>query len=241
LVILDDGKVKGYQVVGWTRYPSLHPSLAADDDGDLYLAWLDATGSTFPVYLATTDPSLLAVWDRLTVDDLTVTLTQIMGRLVSAMGVALMAVSWIILPGFFLVVALFVIREDNLDSFRGQVVLLLLIGLHWAGKFLFTPEVLTSLPRLSDLPLIFPQLTLLVPGELAYLPQQAHLPAFIAPLMAYVLPVLTLIAGAIVARLFYLKRVKYPSFVVAYIIVAAVDIFLTIQIYALTHYDPVKF
>ncbi len=241
LAILEEGTVKGFQVAGWSRYPSLHPSLAADANRNLYLTWIDAAGKTFPVYLATTAPSLRAKLDEVRRDDLRVGLERLLGRMVSALGLVLFGLSWLILPGFCLIVALFVVREDSLDTSRGKALLFLMIGVHWAGKFLFTSGILASLPRMSDLPLIFPLGTLLFPSTWAYLPNKLQLPALIAPVMPYLVPTLTLVAGALVTRLAYLNRSKYPSLVPAYAILAAVDLFLALQIYALAYYDPVNF
>jgi hypothetical protein len=241
LVIIDGGKVRGFQVVGWSRYPSLHPSLAADADGNLYLAWADAAGKTFPIYLASTAASLQATWDTPTRDDLRVALERWFGRLLSAFGLVLLVVSWLFLPGLVLIITLFLFREDSLETARGRMVLFLMIGLYWTGKYLFTSNILTSLPRMSDWPLIFPLLPLLAPATFAYLANQLQLPAFIAPLMPYLVPGLTLILSAIVTRLLYLNRSKYPNLVPAFLILAAVDLFLSLQIYALAYYDPAKF
>jgi hypothetical protein len=113
--------------------------------------------------------------------------------------------------------------------------------MHWAGKLLLTGDLLNSLPKLRDLPLLFPWMTLLAPETLAYLPNQLGLPSGVSALMPFVLPGLTLVAGALVARVVYLRRVKEPHAIPAYLIMAAVDVFLAIEIYALTHYDPMQF
>lgn len=241
LVILQDGQTKGYQLVGLTRFPSLDPVLALDAGRQLYMAWIDATGKEYSVYVATTAPAIRAAWDRIGTGDLAVALEQLLGRMISALGVVLLGISWIILPGFFMVVTLFIFREDSLFTARGWTVLYLLVGMHWAGKFIFSPGFLTTLPRLSDLPLIFPLSTLLAPETLAYLPNQVGLPGFLAPLVSYLLPTLTLAIGALVARVVYLKRAREPHAVLAYLIIAVVDIFLAVEIYALTHFDPMRF
>jgi hypothetical protein len=241
LVIVADGEVKGFQIVGWSRYPSIHPTLETGADGSLYLAWIDAAGREFPVYLATTAPRLRESWDELNRNDMRIELERFLGRLVSALGLALVALSWLVLPGFGLIVALFVVREDSLDTSRGRALLFSLVGLHWAGKYLLASGMLTHLPRMSDLPLIFPLGPLLFPGTFAYLPNELRLPALIAPAVPYLVPSLTLLAGAIVTRLAYLGRKKHRSLVPAYVILAAVDLFCSLQIYALAHYDPVSF
>ncbi|MGD8491397.1 MAG: hypothetical protein PVJ26_17965 [Anaerolineae bacterium] len=241
LAVLEAEKATGYQVVGMTGSPSLSPVLAADADGQLYMAWVDARGREYPVYLATTAPAVRAAWDRLSSSDLALALEQLFGRIISAAGVALLGISWLILPGFFLVITLFIFREDYLYTSRGWIVLYVLTGMHWAGKLLLTGDLLNSLPKLRDLPLLFPWMTLLAPETLAYLPNQLGLPSGVSALMPFVLPGLTLVAGALVARVVYLRRVKEPHAIPAYLIMAAVDVFLAIEIYALTHYDPMQF
>jgi hypothetical protein len=241
LAVLKGGAVHGFQVAGWSRYPSLHPNLATDHEHNLYLTWIDAAGKSLPVYLASTAPAFRAAQDSVTGRDVRIGLERLLGRLVSALGLALFALSWLVLPGFCLISSLFIVREDSLDTDRGMALLLLIIGAHWAGRFLFSADILNNLPRMSDLPLIFPLGTLLLPNTWAYLPNELHLPLIIAPIMPYLIPSLTLAAGAIATRLAYLNRVRYPSLVPAYAILAAVDLFLSIQIYALAHYDPVSF
>ena len=49
-----------------------------------------------------------------------------------------------------------------------------LTDLHWAGELILMPDPLHALPRLSDLPLLFPLLTLLFPRTLAYLPSKMN-------------------------------------------------------------------
>jgi len=241
LLVLKEGKLKGFQVVAWTRHPSLHPSLAEDAEGNLYYAWLDAEGNASAVYLATTAPALKAAWDRLERDDLRVALERLSGRAISAVALIVIALSWLILPGFLLILALFVFREDSLLTVRGKVVFLILIGAHWVGKYLVAPDVLTMLPKMSELPLIFPLLPVLAPGVFAYLPNQLHLPPFVALWIPYLIPSLTLLAGVLVMRLLYLRRSRHPNLVLAYLIVAVIDLFLAMQIYALTYHDPIKF
>jgi len=241
LLVLKEGRLKGFQVAAWTRHPSLHPTLVEDAEGNLYYAWLDAEGKTSAVYLASTAPALKAAWDSLAGDDLLVSLERLFGRAISAVALIVVALSWLILPGFFLILALFVFREDSLLTSRGQVVLLILIGAHWAGKYLVAPDALTMLPKLSELSLIFPLLPVLAPEVFAYLPNQLHLPPFVALWIPYLIPSLTLLAGVLVMRLLYLRRNRHPNLVLAYLIVAVVDLFLAMQIYALTYHDPIKF
>lgn len=241
LLVVKAGRLEGFQVVAWTRHPSLHPTLAADGQGHLYYAWLDAEGREFAVYLASTAPALCSAWDSLTSTDLQVALERLFGRLVSAVALIVVALSWLILPGFFLLAALFVLREDTLLTTGGRVVFLVLVGLHWAGKYLVTPEILTMLPRLSDLPLIFPLLTVLAPHAFAYLPNQLHLPPFVAPWLSYLVPSLSLLAALSVTRLFYLRRTRRPNLVLAYMFLIVIDLFLSLELYALTYHDPIKF
>ena len=241
LLVLQNGRLQGFQVVAWTRHPSLYPALTADAQGNLYYAWLDAEGKTFAIYLASTSPPLRAAWDSLTGGDVQIALERIFGRLVSAVALIVVALSWLILPGFFLILALFVSREDSLLTVRGKIVFLILITTHWAGKYLVTPEVLTMLPRMSELPLVFPLLTVLAPEVFAYLPNQLHLPPFVAPWLPYLIPSLTLLVGLWVMHLLYLRRSKQPNLVLAYMFLAAIDLFLSMQLYALVYHDPIKF
>jgi hypothetical protein len=241
LVVFEKGSIKGYQVVDWTRYPSLHPSLASDDEGNLYITWIDAAGQDFPVYLAATASGLRAAWDTPTGMDFAIALERLFGRAISALGLLVIGLSWIILPGFLLIFSLLIFREDSLRTRHGAMLLLILVFGLWAGKYLFTPDIIQSLPKLRDLPLIFPLLTLVFPQVLAFLPNQLALPAFVAPLVPYLVPGLTIVAGAGVARLAYLSRTRYPGVVPAFLIVAVVDLFLALQVYALNYYDPVAF
>lgn len=59
-----DGLVTSYQPISYTSTESNFPNLFQDQDGNLYLSWLEKDGADFYAYLSTTDPAKRAVLDE---------------------------------------------------------------------------------------------------------------------------------------------------------------------------------
>jgi hypothetical protein len=239
LLVFDEGRLKGYQLAAWTAQQSWQPAVAADAQGNLYLAWLEMLGrqkGTF-VYLASTAPVLRAAWDRPTTNDWRIELERISTRLVAAVGLALALVIWVVLPIVWIFFALFVLRTTSLVESKGRVVFLGAFILHWATKYLLIPGESTRLPSLGYLPLISPLLAQLAPNLVFRLAQSAPPPAWVG----FLVPCLTMAIALTVVHWVYLRWKKEPSALVAYLLFGLIDSFIALETYTLTYYDPMRF
>ena len=211
LVILDEGQVKGYQVIAWSEHSALQPLAATDGQSNLYVLWLDPLAPRrYKVYMTTTAPSLRQVWDMVTAADRREAVVRLAGRLMRAIGLLPVGVMWMVMPMLWLIVAYFLGDGGDLRQPWGRVALLVTVGLHWAGKYLLTPRF----------------------SFLSYLPGLMGLPLVLSDWLPYVMPGLTLVMGLAVMRLVYLERQDYPTLAPAYLLAAAVDIMLSLEMYA---------
>ncbi len=238
LLVFDEGQVKGYQLAAWTRSPSLQPAIARDADGNLYLAWLETMGrqGTF-VYLTSTAPALRKTWDHLTGDDFLVELERFAGRFFAATGLAPAAFAWAVQPVIWIIVALAILRTTSLLETKGRIIFLGAVVLHWSSKYFVTSEVITYLPRPGYAPLILPFLTSLAPSAMLKMATPGALPAW----LGFLVPTLVMALSLIILHWVYLRWKDEPSALVAYTVLALIDILISLEIYALAYFDPMAF
>ncbi len=215
LIYLQDGAVLGYQAITWTDHPLVFPVIAEDAAHQLYLAWNDASGESFqyPVYLATTAPGLQKSWQRLTGDDYVAIAADLANRAVSGVVFFPLAAIWLVISFFALFVALGLSRGD-LYGGRGRVVLLGVLWLYWASKYLTTYQIIAYLPFLSYLAPVTGQLLILL------------------------VPVLVLMISTALVGLVYIRRAERDYSVMrAYLAIVAIDWVLSLVIYSIGHYE----
>jgi hypothetical protein len=211
LAILDGGRLLGHTVAAWTSRPSVGVAAVADDAGNLYVGWVDATGvpDEHPVYLTTTSTAMRPALNRLTAMDVLASFIDAGHRMVQGVIFVPWAAMWGVLPLAWLLVAL---RRSGGDP-RGRTacwILLIAVGLHWAGKYLLTHDLLSSLPRL------------------------AFAPPVLVPLLVYLTPVATVTLGMALTRLLYIRR-RPDEFspMLAYLFVALTDVIISTSLYGL--------
>jgi hypothetical protein len=195
-------------VVNATRSASLRPSVAADGQGNLYVAWIDTAGfSRYQVLYASTSERVKAVLNRITTYDVVDrVLTAAMSAL-SALFFIPIALGWMLLPILLLVVSAWVTKESLVSDSRGPIALGMAIAVHWACKVLLFPAMLSRGP--------FASLSSPLWGML--------LGRWLFPLLLAVLS-----AGAV---WLYLRRRRHQTLFVAYLMFAAIDSVLTLIIY----------
>jgi hypothetical protein len=66
---IKDGLVTSFQPISYTSTESNLPLIFQDQQGDLYLTWLEKEGTTFYVYLTTTDPTKRETLDFVSAQD----------------------------------------------------------------------------------------------------------------------------------------------------------------------------
>jgi hypothetical protein len=212
LAVLEDGELRGHSVIAWTDFSSVAIAGVTGEAGELYVAWLDAIGSTtdHPIYLSTTSDVLLPVFDRLTTADLLNRLYDSVQRMIQGVVLLPLGAMWMILSFIWLFVALW-FGGGNVQGRFGIVVFLVAVVLHWISKYLITPDLLTLLPRLS------------------------YASPSLVPLFTYGVPAVTVAVGVVIALLFYVRPRGEFSPLVAYVIVALIDLFISLSIHGLAY------
>lgn len=202
-----DGEMVGYQIAGQTDSISLRPTIAADDEGDLHLNWIDTAGfGNYAVYYAATTPEARQHLNRLGMDDVAAAVLGVVWGLAQAASFFPIALVWFFPPTVVLALYAFIRAEDGLDR-TGSRVMLVVGGLMYvASKLLFRPDWLAALP----------------------LPQGT--PAGLATTLVFIAPVL--ITGiAVLLTWLYVKRREYASLLPTFGVLAASDALLTLLVY----------
>lgn len=214
LAILDQGRMVGYAVVGWTEKPTTAVSAVADSSGSFYVSWVDSTGivDQHPIYLATTSERLRPVLNRLTAADILAILGEVSDRAIRGFVFLLIVAPVLIVPLVWFLLMLW-LGGGELSGRGGVVVLLVALGLHLAGKYLITGQLLSSLPLLG------------------------YLPSNIVPLLIYLTPVVTLGIGWGLAWLIYSRRHRSGSPMPMYLIAGCADLVLSLSLYGLGSFE----
>ena len=214
LVYMKDGKLLGYQALTWTDHTSVNPVVATDANHNLYAAWVDTTGAAFhyPIYLASTAPTLRASWQRLTLADYATIAWDYVNRIASGVVLFPFVVVWFFLPIVWLVFKLS--RGGDLFGQDGQRLLLSTLWLYWAAKYLLTFQILTYVPGLR------------------YVTSNAGI------VLIFGVPLLTLALGVIAGGLLTIRRTnKGFSVMRTFLTAAAVDAILSLGVYAVGYFE----
>jgi hypothetical protein len=200
--------ITGQELVNASRGASLQPNLAADDRGNLHLAWIDTAGfSRYQVVYASNSPQVKGTLNRISAYDVVDRVLGTVINIFSALFVVPIVLSWVFLPMGYLLVHSMVTGGADASEHRGRRALGLAMLLHAAVKILFFGDLLRRFP-LS--PLLSPSVGL--------------------ALGRWVVPVLLAGLSALAAWL-YLKRTRTQSVFVPYLIFAAIDSFVTLIVY----------
>lgn len=214
LAVLKEGKMLGYTIVGWTNRPSVGVTSTVDEQGRLYVAWVDTVGrSEDPIYLATTSAALKPAFNRLTFNDVLAGFVENSTRAVQGIVFFPLALLWAVFPMAGLVIALWWHRGD-LSKRATAPVFGTAIALHLASKYLLTRDLLVMVPRLAFIP----------PG--------------LSPVFIYGLPLGSMAVGVAIAYLFYIRRQKEDwTPIPAYLIVFLCDMLISLSMYGIANYE----
>jgi len=213
-VVLADGDQVGYQLASKTENASLTPTLVADADAYLHLAWIDTSGfSEFDVYYATNAPAARAWLDRTSTDDLVLGAAELLWGVLSGIGLLPIAGIWTF-PAMVWVVAFFVASgQEEMKRAPTKIGFAIAIVIYVGVKILLLPGLFRGTPLLQ-----------LVPSAWA-------VPVGIA------VPSLILVI-ALSAVYMYIRKAERATIFMAYFVLALVDVGLTIVLYAPRFFDP---
>jgi hypothetical protein len=217
LTVFEDGEPVGYQLANETQNASVLPTLVADPDASLHLAWLDTAGfRTYKVYYATTAPEAREWLNRVTVEDVGRDAADLAWGILSAIGFLPLTLMWNAPALVWLILFYLFTRQEYLDELGARIGLGVACVIYIVVKTLFLPGLLAG-----GTPFVY-----IVPEALA-------------PLMSTLIPISILVL-ALFGLIIYLRRSKgeAPSLFKGYLVFALVDSGLTAILYAPRFFNP---
>jgi hypothetical protein len=217
LTVFEDGEPVGYQLANETQNASVLPTLVADPDASLHLAWLDTAGfRTYKVYYATTAPEAREWLNRVTVEDVGRDAADLAWGILSAIGFLPLTLMWNAPALVWLILFYLFTRQEYLDELAARIGLGVAFVIYVVVKTLFLPGLLAG-----GTPFVY------------------IVPEAVAPLMSTLIPISILVL-ALFGLIIYLRRSKgeAPSLFKGYLVFALVDSGLTAILYAPRFFNP---
>jgi len=218
VTILAEGEPIGYQIANETSNASVLPTLAADGEANLHLAWLDTAGfRRYKVYYATTAPDARAWLDRTTAQDVGKQAADLAWGVLSAIGFLPLTLMWNAPALIWLVLFYLFARQEHLDELGARIALGVSLVLYLVVKTLFLPGLLSA-----GTPFVY-----MVPQEFA-------------SALDTIIP-LTILALAVIGLIVYLTRsrgAEPPTIFKGYLVFALIDSALTAVLYAPRFFNP---
>jgi hypothetical protein len=153
LTLWAKGQMKGYQIVGQTRSISQKPVIRVDARNDLHLAWVDAAGfGVYDVYYAGTAAEARSALNRVTPQDVLSGTVEFFWGVVESLSFFPIVILWAILPLMLISIYTFIRAEGDLTYRGSRIMLGIAIFIYMAFKYLLKPTWLTALPLLGVLP-----------------------------------------------------------------------------------------
>jgi hypothetical protein len=152
-LVFSDGQYMGYSLASKTTSNSDNPILLIDDKGELHIAWREGTHGQ-AIHYATTNPSAMAVVDRLDPGDFVqATLQGIMDGVASIAFLPFVGFGWI-LPGVIILGIWKLIKDQEaITEPASWILLLLAIFLFYGVKLITLPTISTYTPFSAWLPI----------------------------------------------------------------------------------------
>jgi hypothetical protein len=219
VVFLQDGQNTGTQLLSFTSTTSQRPAINSDQNGYLYTTWLGGTrGGGYPVYFASTEPSLVAANAALDNQDYGRLLTEVLFGLVSGVLLIPFLFAWGLVPTLFIFFTGIFRRDGEPLTARGTLITVsVAVLLYWIAKILILPGLLDYIPFSAWIPFI---------------------PAWLGTILRIGLPVLTtLIALRIAWHFTYRRERNSPLFFLLTFI--AIDGLVSIAVYGVIFYGAV--
>jgi hypothetical protein len=153
MAVFADGQIKGYQLVALTESLSTQPSIAADSNADLHVAWSDLAGAwDFEIYYATTAPAAAAWLNRTSSADILNGALALGLSMLSGIGLIPLTGVWILPALIWVVIYYAVTGEDDLALRKPKIGLGIGALIYLLAKLVFVPSFLLYVPGLDQLP-----------------------------------------------------------------------------------------
>ncbi len=147
-VFLHDGVHKGYQQLSFTSSFSSQPAIFSDEDGHLYLSWLEKGSEPgWMVYFASTAPSLMDGLGGITADDMSrVAAEAIFGLLTGALLIPVAFIWFIPAMIVFVIFSRLLRSDEKVTDIRGLLTLGITLVALWVAKIGVLPGIRTYVP-----------------------------------------------------------------------------------------------
>ena len=206
--VFSAGKPVGYQLASKTNNASLVPSLAADAQDHLYLAWIDTAGfSDYDVYYASAAPGARNWLDRTTREDVVQGAAHVLFGVLSGVGLLPIAGVWSFPAVVFVVVFFIITGQEDMDRRPTRIGFAVAVLIYIGMKVLLLSGLFASTPFMQQVP-----------------------PRLATPL-GIAVPVLIMAVALLVVYL-YTRRAERATIFKAILILVGVDVTLTLVLYA---------
>jgi hypothetical protein len=217
LAFLRGGQIDSYQLLSFTPAGSTRPALSTDQNGYLYLTWLEKSGDAgFLVYFAGSSPAMVSAMEDLTASDVARVLADsAFGMLTGMLLAPLAALISVVIPLLLLALTSFLRKDsDSILSPGTSVSLLISLVAFWYAKLGMLPSIGEYVPFSAWVP---------------------FLPMWSEGLLRLGIPALTAVLGIMVGWAFT-YRLDRRSPVYFMLIYAAVDGLITGAMYGVQFY-----
>jgi hypothetical protein len=155
LSYFQDGFPSGYQLINFTSTGSTSPSIMSDEDGRLYLTWLERESDVFDVYLTSTAEDIKDNLNSLTLTDARQLLGEtVFGLLIGALIGPIAMVIWLLIPLAVLLLTSPLRKENQSLRSPGTIISLgLTVLTYLLVKFFTLPGIREYVPFSAWLPL----------------------------------------------------------------------------------------
>lgn len=216
MVYMKDGLPTSYQLLSFTQQTSSDPTVISDNDGRLYITWLESGDvSRFNVLFASTSPAIRETFNPVTMDDVTqLSAATIFGLLTGILLAPVAAMIWLVVPVITIpLTSIFRRGEQTLRSPGTMVTIIVAV-------IVFQIVKIASLPAMTDY----------VPFS-AWLP----LPNIVKAPLQIVVPLVIMIGSLYASWNFtYRRNSNSPLFFM--LLYIAVDTLFTMSIYGVLFY-----
>lgn len=212
LVFIQDGAVRGYQVLTWTDHATLSVRPVLDAAGQLYAVWGEATGAIrhYPLYFATTNEEMARPYQQITAQDTGVIAMDAFDRVLQSISVAFLTMTWMAVPFIIAIVGSFVFESGYYYKFFTALALLV----HLWSKFWMTEDLLSFIPGIQ---FMNPQL---------------------ATILIYATPVLTMIVSFGIWYLFWGRKKGYDLLAIKiYLPIGLIDWVIGTVLYSIGYFS----
>ncbi len=218
VLYLDAGQPRWAQLLSFTPSYSLKPLLRADEEGYLYLTWLEKVAPrTYSVYFTSTQPQFVQAQSALTWAERGDLLLQVVfGMLVGALLAPLMGAVWMLAP-LFVYLLVHALRRWLPQSWRAwweYVSLGLALLAFWSAKQATLPAMFTYVPFSAWIP---------------------NIPDWLAPLLRWGVPAAILLVS-LWTSWYYTYRKQQRAGLYFLLLYIAVDAFWSMAVYAVMIY-----